>query len=221
MKLYQSQIRPGNEPLPESVGWGDVKKLPEEACVVRISTAPTGRPHPASMCEVYDSQWRQCMPQVLAALLGSAESREALFVWVEGPMETGFLPQVLARAFAEDERGHMRYHLEGITSLLRDGYYYNWVCIEFSENALAEILADEFVCFEIVRLSALLFDDTLVPDVIIQKSKQVVTPRWAVEHNAIAVKTSGYFEGCYLAGREVKITEALRRIDSAIGLIKA
>ena len=208
MPLFINAVSLADSEFARSTTWsadpGSVGGMPPRT--YRIATPPPGK-HSLDLCPGYEAEWRACVGDVVAALMG--ENR-ACVVWAQGPFESNVLLTVLGHVDEWNYQG-LRYHVEGFTHRAARGYRETFVSFELETTVFDRLTKDPSINFETNRLSLVICAPGLV-DSILDKRFNETGLAWILDNDAIAVCMTRHFEGCSVVAAEPVLDEVIGNV---------
>jgi hypothetical protein len=213
MPLYIMEKDVSRTRFRDEKGWDPPRcaSMPEVQPVFYSIQTPPGK-HGVDMCPLYEGQWRECATRVICAL---RDESKAYFVWAEGPMEAGGLPDLLPYMVDVSGEHTDRYHIESTTHTEKGSYQRTWVSFEFCEASFQAMAADANLGLEYNCLSLLVFPEQYLDNVII-KPFWSIGADWVLQHDALAIVMHRHFEGGCVFGRRETVEAAVARVRTGL-----
>lgn len=212
MQLFIQRINPVSWSFPYMGYWSlkdDIIPYVQDIRFVGVGTIDLRRD--AGLGIEHEKEFRRLFPRLLAAIESSGAAHEATFVWAEGPMYPGGLPDVFPYILRDDQCGN-RYHIAEVTATSTEGYHTSWISFEFCEASIVKLMDRLDIDLEQTKLSAMRLPQEYIAGAIVRRPQECVNPRNALKWNSLAVNSYSHFEGCYLAGPEAIIESVLTAI---------
>jgi hypothetical protein len=160
----------------------------------RVGAAAPGR-HELDECAKIEREWRSSFLGLVQAIVSS---NECCLLYASGPMYQHGLPELLPFVAGSARKVGM-FHIEGVTFVEPTGFVYGRCAFEFDAYSCREMLQQETIDLESIRLYGLIAGHDAVRDVLTDPI-WTIPPRWFVENRALALAPFSHFEGCTVIG---------------------